>query len=121
MKEESPKNEGGTKEEWKRNERGAKEEQKLNETEMEEECKRNESGMKSKKNDRGTKGKLKRKDEEAMVLCALVRNRKKKVWINQDRTQHFIAVKIRRTLYSSIFLIFPKMELISEFQFYSTF
>jgi len=37
---------------------------------MEEECKRNESGMKSKKNDRGTKGKLKRKDEEAIgPLC----------------------------------------------------
>ena len=100
MKEEPAKNEGGTKAEWKRNKRGTEEEQKMNERGMEEECKRNESGMRSKKNERKTKEKRWRSNWSSVPLLEI---EKRKVWINQDRTQHFIAVKIRRTLYSIVY------------------
>ena len=114
MKEESAKNEGGTKEErkrnergtkeeWKRNKRGTEEEQKMNERGMKEECKRNESGMKSKINkinERKTKEKRWRSNWSSVPSLEI---EKRKVLINQDRTQHFIAVKIRRTLYSIVY------------------
>ena len=60
--------------------------------------------------------------KKQLVLCALARNRKKKS-LNKSRPNPALhcGENKKNIIFYSIFLIFPKMELISEFQFYSTF